>query len=190
VDQAGASGPRFEAEAVRIAILGEEFEVEGSYLFRRDAARASFPILYPFPADTTLGPPRLLAARISCDGGAEGDLGVSSHADGLRFRLPFDAADSCRVRIRYRQPARANRAVYVLRSTRAWGQALARASFVVTAPAEAGSLAINYPVRRGASAGDTACAFEASPFLPDRDLVIRWRGAAGRGARSSPRDDH
>jgi|GEM_PF-2114195 len=169
----GASDPRFVSETVRLEIDAAEFSVEGTYFFTGGTNHTDFPVFYPFPADAGLGPAELVGAWIRTNRGAEEPLGALVFRDGLRFRLPFSTADSCSVRVRYRQASPERRAVYILRSTQAWGRPLERAEFVAVCTQAATDPVFNYPFRASAPSPGTYT-FEASPFLPEEDLVIRW----------------
>jgi hypothetical protein len=179
--------PRFAAETVRLDIGAKTFTVEGSYLFLSRDAGATFPVLYPFPADTTLGEPEVEGLWISCDGGPEEEVRFIPREDGLLFWLPFDTADSCRVRVVYAQTILGNRVVYPLVRTREWGEPLSSAEFVVILPEADIRPTFSYPFVPGeARARRKTFYLRRTSFMPDRNLIIHWEPPCPREGPDAP----
>jgi hypothetical protein len=171
-------GPRFASEVVRLEVAGAEQTVEGSYVFVNDAGPTRAAILYPFPADSLLGVPRLLGATISHGSGPPEPLAIrATDRAGWRWTLALAARETCRVTIRYAQPLAAHHAAYVLTSTKAWGRPLEHARLEVVLPADAARPRFSLPFRRAAGGGVWTC--EKRRFLPARDLIVEWTKFAG-----------
>jgi len=176
----GPSGPRFASEVVRLEVAGAEQTVEGSYVFVNDAGPTRAAILYPFPADSLLGVPRLLRATISHGSSPPETLTINTmRGSGWRWDLTMAARETCRVTVRYAQPLVVSHAAYVLTSTRSWGQPLGHARLEVVLPANAERPRFSLPFRRAVGGdGRGVWTYEKKHFLPAKDLVVEWTTSA------------
>jgi hypothetical protein len=81
------------------------------------------------------------------------------------------------VRTVYRQARRAAYGRYIVTTTGAWGEPRRSARFEIRLPAGARPLRFSH-LLRGQTAGGRICyLFQASDFLPDRDIVFEWSEA-------------
>jgi len=169
-------GPRFVAETVTLWIGRNEMRVVGNYRFEGRAADGFLPLLYPFPEDSTLGPPQLLHASLSGEPGS-GLQKVDAEVGALpwRFGLHPKSAASYGLNVEYTQPLAGRSATYVLRSTLDWGRPLRNATFEVFVDSSLGNPRFKLPFVRQDDVDERRhFTYSASPFFPDRDLVVRW----------------
>ena len=171
-----SGGPRFVEETVTLWIGRTEMRVVGNYRFEGRAADGFLPLIYPFPEDSTLGPPQLLHASLSGEPGS-GLQKVDAEVGALpwRFGLHPKAAESYGLNVEYRQPLAGRSATYVLRSTLDWGRPLRNATFEVFVDSSLGNPRFKLPFVRQDDVDERRhFTYSASPFFPDRDLVVRW----------------
>lgn len=197
---------RFDAELIRLRIVGDSLEVEGDYLLLGARTTDEPAILfYPFPRDSLLGGARFVSAHIR----ARAEKSVSwiplrfetaRSGQGVRWWLPpCRSGETLLVRAIYRQERRAHYARYIVTTTRAWREPLRRARFEITLPAGAiepefsdpfvpmkagptGDPAADQgpPARPKASEDATTWIWETTSFLPDHDISVRWKMPSGR----------
>lgn len=168
----------FDSEWIRLAVIGDSLEIRGTYYLRchqRTAASAS--LFYPFPKDSLLGGARMVSLIASVDGVDAGDLGweESRGTPGVRFRTPSCTGDTITVDAVYRQRLTSNYARYIVTTTKAWHRPLRLARFEIRLPPGATPIAFSFPFKAREDSLGRYYAFEAREFLPDRDIVVRWR---------------
>ncbi|MFB3907332.1 MAG: hypothetical protein ACE15D_02915 [Candidatus Eisenbacteria bacterium] len=66
-------------------------------------------------------------------------------------------------------------APYILTTARLWGRPLRRATFEIRLPPEAEPSEFSYPFERRTDRGRVVYTYEVRDFIPDRDIVVRWR---------------
>jgi hypothetical protein len=178
---------QFESEVVRLFVEPDSVRVEGLYRFAcTDAGGSDIALAYPYPADSLMGGARTLYLRARAPGGLW-EPAVFTEAPrgrGVRWRLPGCTADTMEAHTEYRQARRANHAVYIVTTTRAWGRPLRRARFEVYLPPGATEPRFSHPFEYRAARGPQerpGWVLEARDFLPDREIVVDWNeGAPGR----------
>jgi hypothetical protein len=171
------SMPRFHSEVVKVRVVPGELTVEGTYVFTNpgDSLRAA--IYYPFPRDSLLGPPQVLAARITHSAGTPETLMTRGDARGWQWEMTMAREETCRVLVRYSQSLRARHAAYVLTSTQGWGRPLEHARLEVTLPAGARRPHFSHPFQR-LECPDRECMWvlDKTRFMPRVDLLVDWEG--------------
>jgi len=170
----------FDSERITLEILGDSLEVRGRYLLRcQGRGDASIPLVYPFPQDSLLGGWRFVSLEVR-----PGLAGAAKPArwDSLpgraavRWWLPPCASDTLIAEAVYRQALHGGYARYIVTSTRAWERPLRHAAFEIRLPAGVEPVEFSFPF--AASEGETGFyRYEATDFLPDRDVTLRWRSA-------------
>lgn len=183
--QEGGEFPlRFESELVRLVIGPDSLTVEGTYrLSCRRIPGGTATLFYPYPLDDRMG----AARTVSLEG--RGDDGVWRRLDfrevsgglGASWTIPLDRADTLEVRTVYRQGLITEFARYIVTSTHAWGRPLARARFEVYFPRGASPETFSFPFAPGECMGRSCYHYEATQFLPDRDIEASWRWEAPEG---------
>lgn len=187
VDHAGER-PRatFVSEDVVITVEPDSLRVEGRYILELGDGTATTTLFYPFPHDADLGG----ALPVTLERRSLEQPGSPARAPGIwtpaPWRLPpngsgmfwlLDAAPGARLEVRcvYRQARHADYARYIVTTVHNWGRPLVRATFAVALPATADAPEFSFPFAPGECDGRPCWKYAADDFLPDRDIVVRWR---------------
>jgi len=168
----------FDSEHIRLDIIGDSVEVHASYVLHcRAAGRPLPPLMYPFPDDSLMGGFRMISAcmrawhdSVSAPVRWEDVPGTNA----VRMWLPGCAADTIVTDVIYRQELHDNYARYIVTTTRAWGRPLTRASFDIQLPPGAIPIEFSFPFEPTTGGADRY-RYEATDFMPDRDIMVRWR---------------
>jgi hypothetical protein len=177
---AGAFPLSFDSERIRLEVVGDSLEVRGTYiLLCRGRGETPIPLFYPFPRDTLLGGFRMVSLefRTSASDTAGASAGRWESVPGIfavRWWIPPCQSDTLVAESVYRQALRADYARYIVTTTRAWGRPLKRAAFEIRLPAGAEPIEFSFPFERG-EGKEAVYRYEATDFLPDRDIVVRWQ---------------
>lgn len=171
----------FDSEQIALNILGDSLEVRGRYLLRcQGRGEGEIPLLYPFPRDSLLGGWRFVSLAVRAGAAA---LPAPARWEALpgqwavRWWLPPCASDTLIAEAVYRQALRGEYARYIVTTTRAWERPLRRAEFEIRLPAGAEPVEFSFPFAPAVEAPGLY-RYEAMDFLPDHDIVVRWRPAA------------
>ena len=171
------SWARFRRERVVITIDRDSIQVRGQYQFLSDSA--AHPFAVRFPAVRTRGDPPLRDWFASIEDPQAGAMVLPRHhakMDSGFIIFPGVAHDTVRVVASSGDRLYGRRRVtYLLTTARAWGEPLDRAVLEVDWPDSLGAPQFSLPLVRAAhSRGRTRYRYEAAPFQPDTDLVVRW----------------
>jgi hypothetical protein len=164
----------FVAEEISLKIAGSRVSVTGRYLLQSDLPdKRAIPLAYPFPVG-----------------------GAGHYPDTIRvFRgkdlapVPFDedrkqAAVFFRIEgegdveftAYYSQKLRKREATYILTTTKEWGAPLQSATFHVTLPDSLIPIFWSYlPDRSERSGNQVTYIIHRTNFLPERDMIVRWK---------------
>jgi hypothetical protein len=170
--------PLFASERVELQLDEGRLTVVGVYHVRNPSSDAqTVSIDYPILVSRdSLAPTAVLV-----DGRP---LTVSETAPGrvsVRFPIELGPHDLRSFAIRYEQRLLARAASYLVTSARTWPAPLDRAVFVVDHPARWRKVRVSYPVRsREIRDGRRILTLVEQPFLPDREVTVRWAAPAGR----------
>jgi hypothetical protein len=94
---------------------------------------------------------------------------------GGKLVLKPGSAYRYQLEIKYEQALMARSATYLITTAKAWGQPLEHGWFQVIADSSLGELQFEMPFKKMEEAyGQRRYFYEARPFSPDRDLVVRW----------------
>jgi hypothetical protein len=170
----------FASEWIRLTVIGDSLEVRGTYYVHcRQQGGASVSLFYPFPEDSLLGEARMVSLTTSIDGGDTSDVQweASRGAPGVRWRTPPCTGDTIAIDAVYRQKLNARYARYIVTTTKAWQRPLTLARFEIRLPQGAIPTEFSFPFEARQDATGRYYAFETRDFLPDRDVVVRWRQA-------------
>ncbi len=162
----------FASERVALHLEDGELAVDAVYhLHNPSESEQAVSIEYPILTSRTSPAP----ASITVDGEA---LAVDAPPTGpaaARFQRSMPARSLRSFAIRYRQRLLGQSAAYMVTSARRWPQPLERAVFVVDHPAAWRKVRVSYPVRhRETRNGRTTLLMVEQPFLPDREVTVRW----------------
>lgn len=180
---------RFDSEVIRLAIVGDSLEIDGTYFLVCDRPYfEEVPLFYPFPVDSLLAGARMISGSIRIDGETWEALRFEQiqGASGVRWWAPPCAGERLEIRGQYRQGLRQNYARYIVTTTRAWREPLRHARFEIRLPRGVVPIAFSFPfvAQPDTSAGldsaaeaDSAVVYvwETDSFYPDRDIVVRWQ---------------
>lgn len=166
-------GPRFVEESVTMWIHRDEMRVLGVYSFEGRPERGTLTLVYPFPVDSTLGTPRLDTVFLDTNSASGSAAHVELQSESIPWHIEIQPgeANQYRLTVGYRQELHGRSATYVLRSALDWKRPLRKATLTVVMDESLGQLQSKYVFTK--SAGGRYL-FEASPFSPQRDLVVRW----------------
>jgi hypothetical protein len=181
---------RFDSEVIRLRIVGDSLEVDGTYVLvcQRPYGQA-IPLFYPFPADSLLAGARMIEGRVRIDGGSWEPLRFDAipRATGVRWWAPPCAGGMIEIQGRYRQGLMQNYARYIVTTTRGWPDPLRRARFEIRLPEGAIPFEFSFPFRAerdssnvpgppgAADSSRVVYVWETESFYPDRDITVRWR---------------
>jgi hypothetical protein len=177
---------RFDSEVVRLFIEPDSVRIEGLYRFAcaREAG-APLALFYPYPSDSLMGGARTLSLESRAPGEAWEPLRFEElpAGRGVRWWVPACRAETLDVHTEYRQARRATHAVYIVTTTRMWGRPLRRARFEIFLPVRiAGEPRFSYPFQPLAPRtpeGWAGYVYEATDFLPEREITVDWTRPAG-----------
>jgi hypothetical protein len=169
---------RFESEVIRLVVQGDSLEVRGLYRFLNRADReVPLALFYPYPVDSLLGEARTVSLQATRIPGGPAPARIVEAADrsGAHWRMSLPPSGALEVRCVYRQLLRGAYARYIVSTTRAWGEPLSSARFEIVLPPGARSPEFSYPFRREQSGEEGLYVFEATRFLPVKDIEVSWR---------------
>ena len=169
---------RFDSEIIRLRVVGDSLEVDGTYFLACQAAYDQpISLFYPFPKDTLLTGARMVAGRTRVGDGAWEPLRFQAipGVDGVRWWAPACPGDTVEMQGRYRQGLRGKYARYIVTTTRAWQQPLRHARFEIRLPEGAEPVEFSFPFTGRRDSTGVVYVWETGSFYPDRDITVRWR---------------
>jgi len=168
---------RFDSEIIRLSIVGDSLEIDGTYFLAcQRASPEPVALFYPFPRDSLLAEARMLDGQARVGDGPWEPLRFETipKRTGVRWWAPSCSGDTIEMRGRYRQGLRGNYARYIVTSTRAWHQPLRNARFEIRLPEGAKPIEFSYPFEAARDSLGIVYVWEAAEFYPDRDITVRW----------------
>ena len=169
---------RFDSEIIRLRIVGDSLEVDGTYFFACQLpVDQPISLFYPFPKDSLLAGARMVDGRTRVGDGPWEALRFQAipGMDGVRWWAPACPGDTIEMRGRYRQGLRETYARYIVTTTRAWQQPLRHARFEIRLPEGAEPVEFSFPFAEGRDSTGVVYTWEADSFYPSRDITVRWR---------------
>ena len=165
-----------------IFVEPESVRVEGLYVFRGSASPLpAVSLLFPYPDHELVGGAQTLRLEARPPGGSWRPLDFQEmpQVPAARWRVPLDFGDHLEVRTVYRQELLARHARYIVTTARAWGVPLQQARFEIRLPETVIPTRFSLPFERWDADGDVFRLYEATPFAPDRDVVVEWEPSEG-----------
>ena len=164
--------PRFAAERVVLDVEDDAVTVDADYVIENTSnAAVGMGIAYPILVSVDRPAPQ----EVLVDGKS---LPVTDDSPGrVKVTFPLSLAEHAikTFHIRYRQPALARQAVYLVTSALTWRHPIDRAVFEVRYPSRFSGASLSYPVLDRREVGDrTVLLATRQPFKPDREVVFRW----------------
>ena len=182
----------FDSEIIRLFVEPDTLEVEGIYLLLCDPERIDqVTLFYPYPDREYLGEAHTVLLEARPPGGQWRELRFAEYPGrrslpsgdilgGARWWVPLTLGDSLEVRTVYRQALRDSCATYIVRTTSAWGRPLENARFEIHLPESYVPVEVSFPFRQVHAPEGTYYLYEASKFMPSRDIDVCWRPGEGR----------
>jgi hypothetical protein len=166
----------FESEKIAVHVDDQYILVEGVYVFRNDSpAPHELPLFYPLPVDSL----HLFPARVLVRQGGR-TIQHRNRENGVSFTIDTPAEGTASVTVVYSQKCLDNSGCYILTSTSAWNRPLESAEFEITVAEGIELEWISYDAKPTDGVGSVrAYEFSRKDFLPEKDLCMRWRVAAG-----------
>jgi hypothetical protein len=170
----------FVSEVVELTIEPDSLRVDGRYRlqFGDMASGGEVGLFYPYPRDPELGGARTVRlAWRPLDDSSWRPLVVREigRGAGARWQVPVTAGADIEVSTTYRQARLGLYARYIVTTTARWGRSLESARFVIRLPEGCEPEEFSFPFTRCPDEGPAAWCHEATDFLPDRDVMVRWR---------------
>ncbi len=170
---------RFDSEVVKLTVAGDTLSVEGTYrLLISPTRRPVLSLLFPYPADSLLGDAHTSVLECRAPDGPWQELAFQELAEhgAARWPIPLDLGPVLEVRTVYHQVLHGRYARYIVTTTAAWGRPLRQARFEIRLPAGATPTRFSFPFSPEEEDGDVFYLFEAEEFLPERDIIVEWKG--------------
>jgi hypothetical protein len=162
----------FAAELVELRVSRRELRVTGTY-YLRNPSDASQSVLIRYPIITSIDRPP--PSTVTVDGRR---LPVEVVAPGRaesRFPVAVPPRGIARFQIQYAQVHTGRKAVYLTTSARAWPSPITRAVFIVRYPESLGRVTLSYgPGHREQRGKEIWHWIARQPFVPERELEVRW----------------
>lgn len=169
---ASAEVVEFAAERVELTLTRQDLRVDGTYHLRnRGQSSATTRIDFPVLTSRRRPPPGF----ITVDGKRVPLQGKTKERVSGQFSVSIPARGLSSFRVAYNQRHQGRRAVYMVTSARRWPAPITRAVFVVKHPASWQRVTLSYPTSQIQRTDEEVARWVVlQPFLPDRELEIRW----------------
>jgi hypothetical protein len=170
-DRPASDQVEFAAEWVELDIEEHELAVNATYWVRNRGGASSLGIRYPIL--TSAGRPA--PARVEVNGRSLPVRPGAPDRVETHFSVAVPDRGLASFRVRYRQPLRERRAVYLVTSALSWPSPIGRAVFVIRHPTALGKVQLSYAPRHSESSGGRTTHWVIrQPFVPDREVEARW----------------
>jgi hypothetical protein len=168
-----AGGLVFDSEVVALQLRPGKLAVTGTYVFVNPQARPwRGRIGYPIAVGEGQPAPKEILVE-----GAGGRPVHCRRPDTCNavLRLAVSPRGRTTVRLRYEQPLKANRAVYLVTTARKWHRPLREARFIIRHPKAWTGVKVSYPIDQRTTAGDeTVLRFTRRNWLPEKEVAVTW----------------
>jgi hypothetical protein len=175
--RAAGDGLSFFKEEIFLTLGDASFTVKGNYYFRNERTdQTRFMIFYPFPVDSEMFYPDSITVSVMKDGDNGQALDYILADRGIRLGLKLDSGEVEMIQVSYRQKVRSQTARYILESTKTWGGFLEEADYYIEVPEHLEIIANSYDAfSLQPGEGMAIYAMRKQRFLPDHDIILRWR---------------
>ncbi|MBL7074561.1 hypothetical protein ISS37_04900 [candidate division KSB1 bacterium] len=166
---------QFHSEKILMEI-GEEFVfIKGIYIFHNDTdVSRSQTLFYPFYLDEHQLYPDSISVKER--GGLDKTVKFSRLKKGILFRIKLPPHDYTQVEVWYRQIILANRAEYILTTTKYWGKGLVEGEYRVILPAGFEVTYMSYqPDKVKTIDSNKELYFSRENFMPKKNLIVKWK---------------
>ena len=158
----------FTSERIEMSIRGNTLTIRGTYHFTNpNPEPVRVTMLYPFPVDATHPFPHAIRVK---------PIAYRKVKDGITWTVEAGPNGKPFVDVVYSQKCRERSAKYILTTTKAWGQALKQAEFIVRVPSSFKEVTLSYtPDSLKEIKGEQVFYLTRKDFLPEKDLEVRWK---------------
>ena len=151
--------------------------VNGAFYFRNNSDREGyFPLAFPFYIDDFCDYPHYIEVYL-LDNDIKVPLDFSriGDTDKIRFGILLDPHQEIIWHLEYKQKIKSGRAVYILKSTAAWGESLEWATYKFIVPPNFSKLEIwPAPDTSYTEDSNTIYTCKKTNFMPEQDMEIKW----------------
>jgi len=167
---------QFDSEFISIYIEEDSLRVDGFYRFLHPSQEAPTTLFYPYPEDSLLGGARMVSLEARAPRGPWQPVGYVDipRRWSARWQVPPCHADTLEVKAVYRQALLSSYARYIVTSVHGWDRPIKHAVFEIHLPEGAKPMDFSFPFEACEQAGGNLFRYEATDFLPDRDVTVTW----------------
>jgi hypothetical protein len=168
----------FDSEKVCLFIQRDSLEVQGLYHYIcTRSGRSPTGLFYPYAVDSLLGGARAVGFEYRFPGENWLPLQYEDVPSRMtaRLMLPSCRGEGFEVRAVYRQALLGSYACYIVTTTRGWERPLRSAVFEIHLPEGAEPVEFSFPFEKVISDGGVVYRYEATDFMPDRDITVTWK---------------
>ncbi len=163
-----AQGLEFYREDLSFRLEQSHFIVDGLYFFCNVSnTPIESNIFYPFPIDSIYGE----IDSILVEGVNSESLAFIRNKKGIYFKCNINEYGKNTIRIKYRQELLANKAEYILTTTKFWNKPFEIVNYRLTVAKELKIASISYPP--DSISGQTYL-WQKRDFMPTKDMIIEF----------------
>jgi len=168
---------RFDQEKIEVFVEGGQIHVCGLYHYRnRLPLPVTFSLGLPFPVDSLHAAPSAYSVmEIASNGSEIHEIATRNYHGGVLFRLFFLPKHEKWVRIDYFQDVAISNGRYILQTTGAWKQPLARGEYVLHLGNKAELTSSNYALHKAPCDRELSYFFVKEDFFPAQDWEFTWK---------------
>jgi hypothetical protein len=166
----------FMQEDLDFKLSRHTFTVDGSYWFSNDSDDAiKQALFYPYPQDDFLGKSEFLKLELINPPSGQSVKKLSESDKGFWFEVTLPAKTIMECRIAYRQKLKANKAKYIIMTTKSWGKPLELAVFKLKVPRglKITKLPLDNPSVKS-TWFHTTYSWERKNFWPEADFIVEF----------------
>jgi len=168
---------RFDQEKIDVYAVDGQIRVQGLYHYRnRLPLPVTFSLGLPFPVDFLHAVPSAYSvSEVALNGSEIRKIATRNYHGNVVFRLFFLPASEKWLRVDYLQNVAASNGKYILRTTRAWKQSLARGEYVLRLGNSAELTSSNYALQKLSDGRVSSYSFTRENFFPADDWEFSWK---------------
>ena len=168
---------RFDQEKIEVFVDGGQIHVCGFYHYRnRLPLPVTFSLGLPFPVDSLHAVPSAYSVmEIASDGSPIREIGTGNYHGNVVFRLFFLPKHEKWIRIDYLQDVAVSNGRYILQTTQAWRQPLARGEYVLHLGNGRDLTSSSYALQKSPNERQPTYFFSREVFFPSEDWQFSWK---------------
>lgn len=168
---------RFDHEKIEVFVDGGQIHVCGLYHYRnRLPLPVTFSLGLPFPVDSLHAAPLAYSVmEIALDGSEIREISTRNYHGSVVFRLFFLPKHEKWIRIDYLQDVAVSNGRYILQTTQAWRQPLARGEYVLHLGNGSDLTSSSYALQKSPNERQQTYFFSREAFFPSEDWQFSWK---------------